>query len=468
MFSVAALCLTGLAVKGQGVALSIHLSGVYKSKITLQSLSGATIKTVAENPGVLNGATARLNIPQESLPGEFVLRFDFQDKADSNPYPAERRVFINRQNIEFWARPKAINNPDSSYFQKGEIENTLFSSFTVQNEKKKAQLALLQNFLLSYDQPQSKFFALGAGEYESRRQSYNKWIIAETAQHRSAFVSSSFLFQYVSPIVWEGTEKDRMNSVIDHYFDGMDFKNPMVIRTTDIKDWMNKYVNIYGAMSTTVQLRDSLFSLAGKRAIEQARKGDPLVYGWMVDYFYNGFESFNMTAGIKMLEPYLNDPLCLTTKRQAIEQRLKGMETLVPGTVAPDFSWTLNSGKMVQFHDYKTEAKYKLVLFWSADCQHCKELLAQLYPWYQEGANRELMDVFAISLDETETEIPAWEKAKLNYPAFKHKRADQGIRSAEARAYFVLATPTLLLVDTKTNKIVANPESLAQLQAAMK
>ncbi|MGY0039023.1 TlpA family protein disulfide reductase [Pedobacter sp. NJ-S-72] len=144
------------------------------------------------------------------------------------------------------------------------------------------------------------------------------------------------------------------------------------------------------------------------------------------------------------------------------------METLVIGSVAPDFSWKLNSGKAVQFHAYKTEAKYKLVLFWSAECQHCKELLDKIYPWYQEAANREMMDVFAISLDETETEIPAWEKSKVNLPAFKHKRAEQGIRSPEANAYFVLSTPTLVLVDAKNNKIVALPETLEQLKAALK
>jgi len=78
------------------------------------------------------------------------------------------------------------------------------------------------------------------------------------------------------------------------------------------------------------------------------------------------------------------------------------------------------------------------------------------------------MDVFAISLDETDTEIPAWEKAVVNYPAFKHKRAEHGIRSAEAAAYYVLATPTMVLVDAKTNKIVALPENVEQLEKEMK
>lgn len=465
LLSMGAIAIQG---KAQDVSLKVHLSGVFKSKITVQSLTGTAVKTIAENTAVNNGELAILNIPKEQLPGQFVLRFDYQDKEGSNPYPAEKQVFISTQNLELWAKPKALNNADSTYFQKGEIENAAFQEFAVANGNKRAQLALLQNFLINYDQSGSKFFVLGTEEYENRRLAYNNWISGQVQIHRTAFVSTIFGFQHITPILWKGSAAAKINSVTDNYFDGMDFKNPLIIKTNDMKEWMNKYVNIYGERATSIQIRDSLFTLAGRKAIEKARLGNPLVYGWMVDYFYNGFESNNITAGIKMLEPYLNDPLCLTSKRQAIEQRLKGMETLVKGADAPDFSWKLNSGKMLRFHEYKTEAKYKLVLFWSADCQHCTEFLTKFYPLYQNSASRDLMDVFAISLDETATEIQAWEKAQLNYPAFKHKRAEQGIRSAEARAYFVLATPTMILVDAKTNKIVALPETTEQIEAALK
>lgn len=456
-------------ISAQDVNLRVHLSKVYSSKISLIPLSGASaLKPILEKGGIKDGETAVLTIPKDRLPGQFVLRFDYEEKEGSTPYPSERYLFISNQNLELWVQPKAVNNPDSTYFQKGEKENALFATFSKENGKRKEQLGLLQNFLMSYDQPQSKFYASGKEEYENRRKEYNAWITSQMNLHKDAFVSCTFPFQYVQPIEFKGTEKDRMNSLIEHYFDAMDFKNPQLAKTADLKDWMNKYVNLYGAMSTTIALRDSLFALAGKRAIEKAKLGHPLVYGWMVDYFYTGFESFNIASGMKMLQPYLDDPYCLTNKRQAIEVRLKGMETLVPGALAPDFPWRLNSGKAIQFHDFKTEAKYKLVLFWSADCQHCKELVGKLYPWYKNPVYRDLMDVFAISLDETDTEIPAWEKAIVNYPAFKHKRAEKGIRSPEANAYFVLATPVLVLVDAKTNKIVALPETVEQLERELK
>jgi peroxiredoxin len=453
----------------QNVQLKIHLGGVYSSKVSVIAMAGPkALKPVIESPAIKNGESTTLEFTKDMVPSQFVLRFDYQEKESSNPYPSEKFIFVSNQNLELWVNPRALQKKDSTYFQPGEKENALYDDFMKENMKRREQIGLLQNFLLSYDQPQSSFFTMGVKEFEKRRTEYNQWIDKETNLHKELFVSKTFQFQKIQSVDWRGNEQERLNSLITHYFDDADFKDPLMIRTAELKDWLSKYVNLYGSMSTTVALRDSLFTLAGNRAIEKAKLGDPIVYGWMVDYFYQGYEAFNITRGLKMLEPYMNDPLCMTSKRQAIESRIKGIETLVAGAEAPDFAWKLGSGKMIQFHDFKTEAKYKLVLFWSADCQHCKEVLEKLYPWYDIPAHRELIDVFAISLDETPTEIPLWEKEVLKYPAFKHKRAEQGVRSPEASAYFVLSTPTMVLVDAKTNKIVALPNNADDMEKAIK
>lgn len=463
----ASLMLSAFQLRAQDVNVKLHLRGVYDSKFTLMEIKAGRAVKLLEHPAVKSGGTALLKVPQDKLPGEFVLRLDYRDKESSTPYPSERHIFINKQDLEIWTRPQYINNPDSTWFQKGEIENTLFARFSKDNMQKREQLGMLQNFLMGYDQPQSAFYLAGTEEYNKRRIAYNQWLQGQLQQNKDAFVSHSFILQQIPEVVWKGSETDRMNSLLAHYFDGIDFKDPILVKTTDLNEWMNKYVNIYGAMSTTVALRDSLFPLAGRIAIEKAREGNPLVYGWMVDYFYNGFESNNMPAGIKMLEPYLSDPRCLTSKRLAIEKRLQGIESMVPGSMSPDLMLTNEAGKVFSLHQYKTASKYKLVMFWSADCQHCKDLVAKMYPWYEQISNKKLLDVFAISVDDTESEIPVWEKAKANLPLWKHSRAKGGTNSAEANAYFVLSTPTMVLIDSKTNKIVALPESLEQLEQSI-
>lgn len=227
---------------------------------------------------------------------------------------------------------------------------------------------------------------------------------------------------------------------------------------------------MYASLAKTQAELDSLYPLIGKTAIEKARHGHPKVYGWFVDYFYKGYESTNMPAGIKMLEPYINDTTCLTTKRQAIEKRLKGIKTLTIGTLAPDFIINTSSNLTgfetgTTFHQYKTNSRYKLLLFWSADCAHCKDLVHNLYTWLVTPFMAyPLIDVFALSLDDTETEIPIWQNAITQLQRWKHIRCEGGINSKEANAYFILSAPVMFLIDAKTNKILAIPENTNELK----
>jgi len=457
-----------LSAQTRDVSITIHLRGVYDSKISFLAISPArTYKPVVEHPAVKNGETATLVIPKENLPGECVLRFDYRETETSTPYPSEKSILVSDQDLELWVRPQYSNNPDSTWFQAGEKENSTFLAFSKENGKKKEKIGLLQNFLMNYDDTGSKFYQQGIKEYETRREEYNQWLEEMEKRDRELFVSNVYPFQYVPVISFTGSETDRVKSLISHYFDGMDFKDPRIIKTANINKWMDNYVNLYGQLATTVALRDSLFPAAGKAAIEKAKKGDPIVYGWMVDYFYRGYETNAIDAGMKILQPYLDDPDCLTSKRQEIERRLKGMETLVAGSKAPEISLKDLQGGVFTLGGYTTGAKYILVLFWSADCSHCAEMVSAIYPWQRQAEISSKLDVIAISLDETETEVKAWEKKVQDYPGWKHLRGEEGVRSKVAADYFVLATPVMVLVDAATLKIVATPNTVKDLLKAV-
>jgi len=458
-----------LNAQTKDITITVHIRGVWESKISLLSLSGPNaLKPIAESPFVKSGETATVTVAKDQLPGEFVIRFDYKEKETSTPYPSEKHIFAYSQNLELFINPPFCNNADSAWFQKGEIENTVFAQFSKENFKQKEKLGVLQNFLMSYDDTHSDLYRTGIKEYEKRRGLYNQWLEAQTTKHKTTFVSNAFRFQYVPFTEWDGNLKDRMHSLIAHYFDGMDFKDPMILKTSDITEWMNKYVNIYGAMSTTKELRDSLFPVAATKAIEKARLGNPFVYGWMVDYFYNGFETNNILVGIKVLQPYLDDPACYTNKKQQIEKRLAGIKKLVVGSPAPDFTVTDDADAAKSFVTYPTTCRYKLVLFWSAGCEHCKELIKKLYPWYQQVSNKKAVEVFALSMDDTDVDIQLWEKVHPLLEGWKHMLPQGGINSKVANAYFILSSPVMVLVDAQTNNIVAIPETVEQLEAAMK
>jgi len=449
----------------QNVSLDIHLRGVLKSKLTLLSLTdNGTFKPVTEIAGISAGETVTLEIEKINIPGEFVLRFDYIDNPGSMAYPSEKRLLIGNQNLELWVNPKYCNNPDSTYFQPGELENASYRTFTEQSFRQKQNLAILQDFLMNYDDTNSKFYKQGIREYEKRRESYNQWLISRKEEDRELFASRLYWFQYVPGTDWSGTEKERLISTIDHYFDGADFSDPSVIRTSQLTGWIDTYVNLHGQMATTTALRDSLFPAAAGKAIEKAGKGHPEVYGWMVDYFYRGFEANNIPAGMKVLEPYLNDPACLTSKRKEIERRLQGMKTLVKGSKAPDIRLTDEYGEAFSLYAYDPASRYVLLFFWSADCSHCKDVIENLYPWQQQPEISPQLSVVAISVDETESEIKSWQAALRKYEDWTHLRAEEGVRSKVAADYFILSTPQMILLNAGTNEIIDLPGTLTELK----
>ncbi|HBX51536.1 MAG TPA: alkyl hydroperoxide reductase [Bacteroidales bacterium] len=486
----------------QDITIKIHLRGVYESKITLLSLTGTNALKPIISVNASHG-THLLPVPvADMLPAEFILRFDYKEKETSTPYPSEKRIIISNQDLELWVNPPYCNNNDSTWFQKNEKENTVSEKFTKENGKQKEKLSLLQNFLMNYDDTQSQFYKQGIEEYEKRCGSYNQWLKEQSTLHKDLFISHTFQFcrdvacnvsfkgdalsatLSLSKCMSKGSETDRLQSVIAHYFDGIDFKDTLLLHTQQLNLFITTYVNMYASLAKTQAGLDSLYPLIGKTAIEKARLGNPKVYGWLVDYFYKGYESTNMPAGIKMLEPYINDTTCLTTKRQAIEKRLKGIKTLTIGTLAPDFIINTSSNLTgfenplsfktgTTFHQYKTNSRYKLLLFWSADCGHCKDLVSKLYTWYnQQHVNTPhgvypIVDVFALSLDNTITEIPIWQNTITQLQGWKHIRCEGGINSTEANAYFILSAPVMILIDTKTNKICAIPGNTEELKHAL-
>ncbi len=446
--------------------LTVHLQGVFSAKVSLIPFNGLKAvysNPVAEVPDVKNGQTATIKIPVQYLPGEFVLRIDYRAKETDSPYPAERNIYINKQDIELSVNPPYINNNERTKFSAGERENTVYSVFIKENSTKRAQIDLLKQFLLSYDRPKSKFYTQGVKEFEQRRLEYNTWLSNQTKTYRELYVSSLFQFQYVPAAAWSGSENERLNQLLKHYFDGIDFSDPLIIRSRELSKFMDGYIRLYAMQATTEELRDALFTQAGRVACEKASKGHPKVYGWMVDYFYVGYETYDIKKGMAILQQHINNPNCLTSKKQQITKRLEGMAKLVPGALSPDFVSSDNEGNNFQFHKWKGKAQYKLLLFWSTGCENCQQLINELAQWYDEPVNKEKLDIITVSLDETETEVQKWEAAIVTLPEWKHLHVKGGVNSSIANDYAILSTPVMFLIGSESNIIVSVPGNLDEL-----
>lgn len=319
VFACAAIIVFGSAAPGQNTGdrrITVYIQEVFDAKVTLAPFEGVkTAKPIGEVLGVKKGASGTITIPAQYLPGEFLLTLSYRTKESDAPYPSERIIYINKQDVELTVNPPYITNDEKTKFNAGETENTVLSSFTKENAAKRMQIELLRQFLSGYDRPKSVVYTEGAKEFEVRRGEYNAWLTAQTKKYQDLFVSKAFQFQYVPSMVWNGDEKAQVGQLQKNYFEGIDFTDPLITRLRELSLFMDGYVNLYGVQAATQELRESLFTEAGKIACEKAIMGDPKVCSWMVDYFSAGYETNKITKGLDMLKQYRNNPKCVSTKK---------------------------------------------------------------------------------------------------------------------------------------------------------
>jgi len=140
-----------------------------------------------------------------------------------------------------------------------------------------------------------------------------------------------------------------------------------------------------------------------------------------------------------------------------------GMGTLVKESKTPNFILKDSDSCIFNLYKFNPPSKYILLIFWSATCSHCLETINELVTWQKQSKILHKISIVAISLDETETETKAWEQKIKDLPEWKHIRAKEGVQSEVANDYFILATPVIILIDSKSKKITALPNTFSQL-----
>lgn len=458
------LMLGHLTTYGTSRKLTVKLRGVYDSKITLTPFNGVSFALPLEVvPGVKNGGEVQFAIPDSLLPGEFLIRFNYRVKETDWPYPGDLQLYINREAIRVEANPLYLHG--DSLILVGDRENGASFAFSDKSALQRQQITLLRQLLDGYDSPSSPEWAEVLKAYEKRRLNYNGWIDSTARAQQNLYVSHLFGFQKIKAENWKVKPAARLDALAHEWFRGFNFNDTLLLRSRQMNELMDGFVNLYGTRATTEALRDSLFTEAGKLAIGLASAGDSRVYGWMVDYFYKGYEAYNIRPGMVMLEEHLNNPRCLTSKRLAIAKRLEGIKKIVPGVPVRNLL-VHNVEDVEEIIDVTTCKKdYRLLLFYDSECDHCQQLLEALRNWYIFPTNSARLEVVSVSLDRTRE---VWETAfKANAFSWTDRYAPGGINSQAASDYYVLSAPYMYLVD-KNGVLASIPNTVEEMEAAMK
>ncbi len=444
----------------QDKTVSVHLRGVPVANISLMPLTGVSAyKPIKVYDQIKGGQSVVFSINKNMIPGDFRLQFEYIDLKSGQPTSSEQRVFVNKQNVSLNINPMFTNVSDSIIIARTDKENIVYQNFIAKNQSFKENLGLIQLVLTKYDDKTSDFYKTGINEYKKKSKQHTDWIDQQIAKHKDLFVSHAFIFQKMPYTDFTLDNKARKNAMLENYIDIIDYKDTFIIHTFDYRLWLDNYVNMHLDRHFSFAQTDSALTMAGKKIIEKSKAGHPVVYGRMIDYFFEGYESMGLEVGIKMLSEYANDPKCIATKKHSILKRIEGLEHIKIGTIAPNFSITDIENNVLNFHNFGKLKPFKLLMIWSADCEHCQDIIKQLYPYYSNTPVNSKFDVLAVSIDATETEIPVWENKIKELPKWRHAIEKGGLLSTVAKKYYVVSTPVMVIIDTKTNEIVSLPET---------
>jgi nicotinic acid mononucleotide adenylyltransferase len=95
-------------------------------------------------------------------------------------------------------------------------------------------------------------------------------------------------------------------------------------------------------------------------------------------------------------------------------------------------------------------------------------LTENLNKWYSVPENQKLVDIVAVSMDETDVEVKKWENKILNLKGWKHFRAKGGVNSTVANDYSILSTPVMFLIESKSKTIQVLPENVLDIEKEIK
>ena len=459
VLGMALLALAQLAGAAEPHTLTIGLRGVYDSKITLTPFNGVrTSRPLRIQNEVKSGGQVRFEIPEDLLPGEFLIRFDYRKTETDTPYPGELQLYLNNENIEVYANPMYLRGDSLKLIN--DRENAAWNNFSEKVGRERQQIGLLEQLLGGYGQRDANVWKEAAREYKKRCGSYNQWIDSAALASRDLYVSHLFRFLRISPINWAESADQNFSRQAATWFDTFNFNDTLTIRSRQMNEFINSYVAVFGSRAIDAPSRDSLFTRAGRLACERASSGHPKVYGWMVDYFFNGYESYNITSGLKMLEKHVNNPRCLTSRKQEVLRRLEGIKRMVPGVQSPNVKVQNEQDKETILDFSFGKMDYHLLVFYDSECSHCNELLAGLQKWYERAENRAWLDIYSVSIDNDSQQWKPFHQKKAFpwYDAY----APGGINSEAANNYYVLAAPVMFVMD-KNGVLKAQPNSVDEL-----
>ncbi len=198
-----------------------------------------------------------------------------------------------------------------------------------------------------------------------------------------------------------------------HYFDNFNISDPRLLRTPLYEDKVMTYLT-----KVVPQIPDSLYGQIDY-VIEKSRV-DSNLFRFMLITLFNYYGKSNI-MGMDAIQVYIADKYYIRESWWSdakfiadLKDRVEKIRPLLIGKVAPDVELMLvppdhfkSAAKDTALKRFphvgmkttlkQVQAKYLVVIFWEADCGHCKKAVPELYSIYEKSLKNMGAKVLSIS-----------------------------------------------------------------------
>ncbi len=238
----------------------------------------------------------------------------------------------------------------------------------------------------------------------------------------------------------------------DHYFDNIDFSNPMLLRSSILPSTIMNYFHLHTEYSEEgfVESVDRILALVSVNDEN---------YEFCLNFILDLFNRVGPDVVFQyVVETYLLNGGCVDIGiSEQIQELVENYQTLMPGNKAPSFIISDTAEKAHALEKELIKTEYTVLYFWSSHCSFCMETSPRLIAWNELHAN---VQVIAISLDEDKTD---WKNyLERNPSSILHLSQLAGWKSAVVKDYMVHKTPSFYVMN-RNGVIKGKPKNLEAL-----
>ncbi|MGQ8337788.1 peroxiredoxin family protein [Sunxiuqinia sp. A32] len=298
--------------------------------------------------------------------------------------------------------------------------------------------------------------------YNKLQKQHNQFIDSLTTN--SGLLADQIIKSFKIPSADGYLAKSQRDSILKrHFFKHIDFSDEMLLNTSVFTDKIYAYLMLYAKSGLTKTDQENQFMQAINNVFESMRTQNSTepknskIYDFIIDYLFRGFEGTNMPEIVNFIGENFSTSNCQSEKKNIVDRKVAYYKMKI-GDVTPDFRMVDINDDPIQLSKFLKPMN--IIIFWSSECPHCKEILPKLNAWYKSiHANN--LEIFAISLDSVRSK---WKRMvyELQIESWINMTDLESWDGTTALQYNIFKTPTIFIVDEK-QVILSKPQTISEI-----